>query len=236
MANHVATRTAAATVLLAGMLWGGAIALAPHAAQASIVGRPTLTAFAGQPINLGAYEVTVPVGFSAYESTSTIQLVPGEATDLVQDFARSWTIISADTTPPLAFTLAAAPYADEPTLTTPQTVAGLEACLEALPGLTHLNGEVAYVGSLSFDSQDMPFELAFFSSNAVDGNEIVACAVLPPTDDVETSTLCVATIPAQLFEFTLPSVDQLFSTMAVAQPDANYIEDILKAYQEQRGR
>lgn len=236
MANHLAARTAAATILLAGTLWGGVAILAPHTAQASIVGRPTLTAYAGQPINLGAYEATVPMGFSAYESTSTIQLVPGEATDLVQDLARSWTVISADTTPPLAFTLAAAPCSGESTLATPQTVADLEACLEVLPGLTHLNGEVAYVGSLSFDSKDMPFELAFFSSNAVDGNEIVACAALPPTNDVMLPTLCVATIPTQLFEFTLPAVDQLFSTMVLAQPDANHIEAILEAYREQRGR
>lgn len=235
MTSHLAARATVAAVLLAGTLWGGTAALAPQAAQASIVGSPTLTALAGQPINLGAYEATVPLGFSAYESTPTIQLVPSETSDSVQDLARSWTVISADTTPPLAFTLAAAPYAGEAALATPQTVEDLEVCMEALPGFAHVGGTASYLGSLSFDSADIPFELAFFSSNAMDGNQIIACAALPPANGVESPTLCVATMPAQLFEFTLPAVDQLFSTMALAQPDADRAADILKAYQGQRG-
>ncbi len=254
---------AAASLALAGLIcWGGVLPGTVPTAQAGIIGGATQTVAWGQPINLGAWEATVPTMFYASEGASALvtpsDTNPDEAAlQEIQDLTRVWSLgnyssLEATTGAalvaglmPTHFMLDAMPCpgiepADAEALNAADgpEKEGLDNLLKYLAAGSDDtdNSKVTptYLGFLPYDTEGAGFNLVFLSGFY--DSQIAAVAALPPTADVPFVTLVTAIIPYQDFETLLPAVDQLFASLAPAQTEAEHAAQALADYKEQRDR
>lgn len=254
---------AALSLTLAGACWGGALLAVPQPVEAQVVGGVSQTAGWGQPINLGTWEATVPAPFIASQGGSAVVTPaeggPDEATvQEIQDLTRVWSLtnsveseaLSAGTLAnrlmPTSFVLDAMPCPE----INPATAdllngadgpeGGLDDLLEYLTGGQDTNAgggdreQPTYLGFLPYRSNEATFNLVFLDG-CYEGR-IVAVAALPPNEGTSFVTLVTAIIPSQDFEGLLPTVDQLFASVAPAQPEANRAAEALTSYKERRGQ
>lgn len=250
----------ALSVALAGACWGGVLLAAPQPVEAQVVGGVSQTVAWGQPINLGAWEATVPAPFIASQGESavvtSVEGGPDEATvQEVQDLTRVWGLSELEALSagaptsrlmPTSFVLDAmpCPEIDSATAALLNSADGPEGGLDDL--LKYLTGgqdtnvgggdgeQPTYLGFLPYQNNEAAFNLVFLGS-CYEGR-IVAVAALPPNEGTSFVTLATAIIPSQEFEGLLPTVDQLFASVAPAQPEADRAADALASYKEQRAR
>ena len=234
MTGRSAIRTAAVAAACMGALWGGVAVMAPSIAEAGTISGFATIAPTGQSARLGAYDVTVPEGFTGQETTDNA--APSSEDP---DLTHLWTFFPTQDTAVSLFmlTLATAPWTSDTATAAPQTPSGLQECLAALPNLGLAEGDptLTYLGLLPYDGPTGPFDLAFFMNEGADGSQVLACTILPPTDNVEVATLCVAIVPTPFFGPALPAIDQLFSSISPAQSPVDQAAETLRLYQEQRG-
>lgn len=262
MTHGRALPVVALSLTLAGACWGGALLAVPQPAQAGIIGGVSQTVPWGQPINLGAWEATVPAPFTASQGASAmvtpIEGDSGNATvQETQDLARVWSLTNflelealsasalASGPMPTSFVLDARPC---PEITSATAAAlndtdgpeeGLSDLLEHLTGTLDVDtdggndGErPTYLGFLPYQNNEAAFTLVFLG-DCYEGR-IVAVATLPPREGTPFVTLVTAIIPSQDFEGLLPAVDQLFASVVPAQSETDRAAEVLASYKEQR--